>query len=192
MIWQSCESRSTKNGQCSRADAGRIGPSALPASAAVVGSASEQQTTASYHRQRAWALPAAIKRRPTHGRDSVLAAPPPPRHGALGAADPVASNRALGAPVLSIEGARAYAPGISTGAVAVFVRLGRPLGSPARARIARAPAWRGRGRRATQRAPFWCGRSYLAVEMQSFLSKGYIYYLFRARADFLAALGSKV
>ena len=61
------ESRSTKNGQCSRADAGSIGPSALPSLEAMTGSVSAQQATASCRSQRAWAVPAAIESRPTHG-----------------------------------------------------------------------------------------------------------------------------
>eukprot|EP01043_Picozoa_sp_COSAG02_P047414 COSAG02_NODE_4544_length_5228_cov_8.569117_5_plen_73_part_00 len=55
-----------------------------------------------------------------HGRTSVLAVLPPPRHRESAAADLTASHRALGAPVLSIEGAQTHAPAISTGALAVF------------------------------------------------------------------------
>ena len=53
-------------------------------------------------------------------RSSVLAALPLPNHGESEAADLVASYTGLGIPVLPIEAARTYAPGISTGAVAVF------------------------------------------------------------------------
>eukprot|EP01043_Picozoa_sp_COSAG02_P069526 COSAG02_NODE_11949_length_1626_cov_1.679764_1_plen_119_part_00 len=53
-----------------------------------------------------------------HGRTSVLAVLPLPRHGELAAADLAASHRAL-------EGARTYAPGISSGAVAVYCAFQR-------------------------------------------------------------------
>ena len=59
---------------------------------------------------------------------------PLPRHAESAAADLVASSLGLGIPVLQIEGARTYAPGISTGAVAVFRAFSTP--SPA-------PPWRG-------------------------------------------------
>ena len=55
-----------------------------------------------------------------HGRTSVLVVLPLPRHRESVAADLTASHRALGAPVLSIEGARTHAPAISTGTLAVF------------------------------------------------------------------------
>ena len=57
-----------------------------------------------------------------HGRTSVLAVLPLPRHSKSAAADLAASHRALDAFVLLIEGARTYASGISMGAVAGFVR----------------------------------------------------------------------
>jgi hypothetical protein len=56
-----------------------------------------------------------------HARTSVLAALPLPKHGESAAADLATSYTGLGIPVLPIEGARTYAPGISTGAVAVFL-----------------------------------------------------------------------
>ena len=59
-------------------------------------------------------------------RTSVLLALPQPRHVASAAADRVAAHSALAGPVLSIEGARTYAPAISTGAVAGFVRFSAP------------------------------------------------------------------
>jgi len=96
-----------------------------------------QQPTASYRRQQARAVPATIERRPTHGRTSVSASPPPPSHGASAAAGLAASHRALRASVLSIEGARTYVPGIIAGAVAVFVRFSSSIPArPARARAA--------------------------------------------------------
>ena len=55
-----------------------------------------------------------------HGRTSVLAALPPPRHGESAAADLGASHTGLCIPVLAIEGVRAHASAISTGALAVF------------------------------------------------------------------------
>ena len=58
-----------------------------------------------------------------HSRTSVSASQPLARHGASAAADLPASHRAPGAPTLPIKGARIYALGISTGAVAVFVRF---------------------------------------------------------------------
>jgi hypothetical protein len=65
--------RTTKNGQRSRADAGSIGPSDLPASAAMMVSTSVQQAMASCHSQRARAVPATTERRLMLGRTSVLA-----------------------------------------------------------------------------------------------------------------------
>ena len=70
-------------------------------------------------------------------RSSVLVALPLPNHGESAAADLVASYTGLGIPVLPIEAARTYAPGISTGAVAVFGRFS-----------ARTPVVAGAGRRA--------------------------------------------
>ena len=61
-----------------------------------------------------------------HGRATVLAALPQPRHAPSAVADLAASHRALIAPTLPIEGARMYAPAISMGAVAVFVRFTAP------------------------------------------------------------------
>jgi hypothetical protein len=61
-----------------------------------------------------------------HARTSELVALPLPRHGESAAADLGASYRALSALVLPIEGARTYAPGISTGAVAVFRAFSMP------------------------------------------------------------------
>jgi hypothetical protein len=58
-----------------------------------------------------------------HGRTSVLAVLPLPRHRESAAADLAASHRALDAPIPLIEGARTYAPGINMGAVAGFVRF---------------------------------------------------------------------
>ena len=58
-----------------------------------------------------------------HGRTSVLAVLPLPRHRESAAADLAASHRALAAPILLIERARTYAPSISMGAVAGFVRF---------------------------------------------------------------------
>ena len=55
-----------------------------------------------------------------HRRTSVLVALPLPRHGESAAADLAASHTGLGIPVLAIEGVRAHASAISTGAVAVF------------------------------------------------------------------------
>eukprot|EP01043_Picozoa_sp_COSAG02_P082806 COSAG02_NODE_20953_length_808_cov_1.431594_2_plen_74_part_01 len=73
-----------------------------------------------------------------HGRGTVLVALPQPRHGASAVADLVASHAGLCSPVLPNEGARTYAPGISTGAVAVCVRLRAP--SPGPGSLARARA----------------------------------------------------
>lgn len=55
-----------------------------------------------------------------HGRTSVFAALPLPRHAASAAADLVAARRALDGAVLSIEGARTHAHAIGTGDVPVF------------------------------------------------------------------------
>ena len=114
------ESRSMKNGQRSRADDGSIGPSALIDSGGVAGSTSAQQIVASCRSQRARAVPAATARRPLHRCTSVLLPLPLPRHGEPAAADLAASHTGLDGAILSIEGARTHAHGISTGAVAVF------------------------------------------------------------------------
>ncbi len=60
-----------------------------------------------------------------HRRTAVLVALPQPRHAASAAPDVVASHRGLHGSVLSIEGARTYASGIITGAVAVFLHFQR-------------------------------------------------------------------
>ena len=65
-----------------------------------------------------------------HERTTVLAALPQPRHAASAAADAEASRRALRAIDLSIEGARTYAPGISTGSLAVFRAFSTPSPAP--------------------------------------------------------------
>ena len=62
-----------------------------------------------------------------HERTTVLAALPQPRHAASAAADVEPSHRALRAIDLSIEGARTYAPGISTGSLAVFRAFSTPI-----------------------------------------------------------------
>ena len=67
-----------------------------------------------------------------HERTTVLAALPQPRHAASAAADVEASRRALRATDLSIEGARTYAPGISTGSLAVFRAFSTPSPAPPR------------------------------------------------------------
>jgi hypothetical protein len=109
-----------RNGQHSLADAGSIGPSALPASAAMTGSASAQQIAANGEHQRARAVPVTRERRPMHGRTTVLAALPQPRHAASAVADVAASHGALNGPILLIEGVRTHVSTISTGALAVF------------------------------------------------------------------------
>ncbi len=86
-------------------------------------SISAQRAAANCRTQRAQTVSAAIERRPTHGRTSVLSALPPPRHGKSAAADLVALRRALDTSILSIEGAWTHAHGIRSGAVAVFVRF---------------------------------------------------------------------
>ena len=73
-----------------------------------------------------------------HARTSVVVALPLPSHGESAAADLAASYTGLAIPVLPIEGARTYAPGISTGAVAVF----RAFSTPSTAfRVRRAVRW---------------------------------------------------
>eukprot|EP01043_Picozoa_sp_COSAG02_P021430 COSAG02_NODE_1088_length_14670_cov_237.088326_16_plen_201_part_00 len=89
-------------------------------------SVSGQQATASYHSQRARAVTVTKERRPTHVRTSVLAAEPPSWHAESATADLAASDKAVGTSVLPIEGVRTYAPGISTGAVTVFVCFSAP------------------------------------------------------------------
>ena len=97
------------------------------------GSISAQQTAASCRRQRARAITATTESRQKHARTSVLAALPLPNHGESAAADLAASYTGLGIPVLPIEAARIYAPGISTGAVAVFRAFSTPNPAPPRA-----------------------------------------------------------
>ena len=72
----------------------------------------------------------------THVRTSVVPALPQLKHAASAAADLVAAHGALDGPGLSIEGARTYAHGIITGAVAVFVRFSAP-GRPAAVSVPR-------------------------------------------------------
>ena len=115
-----------------------MGPSNLLASAAMLGSTAAKQAMASCHSQRAWAVPATTQSRMMHGRTSVLAVLPLPRHSKSAAADLAASHRALNAFVLLIEGARTYASGISMGAVAGFVRFS--VASPAAPRRSAVPA----------------------------------------------------
>ena len=107
-----------------------MGPRALPASVVLRGSISAQQTAASCRRQRARAVTATTESRQKHARTSVLAALPLPNHGESAAADLAASYTGLGIPVLPIEAARTYAPGISTGAVAVFRAFSTPSPAP--------------------------------------------------------------
>ena len=116
-------SRNTQIGQRSRADAGSIGPSALDRKNRDVQSTVRSHQLRHCRRQRACPAPAVAERRTTHVRTSVLAALPQPRHAASAAADLVAAHSALDSPILSIETARTYAPAISMGAVAVFVRF---------------------------------------------------------------------
>jgi hypothetical protein len=116
---------STQSGQRSRADARNIGPHALPDSATMVGSTAAQHAAASSRSQRARAVPATTEMRLLRGRTSVLAALPLPRHRESATADLTTSHRALGDPILLIEGAWKYTCVISTGAVAVFVRVSR-------------------------------------------------------------------
>ena len=73
-----------------------------------------------------------------HAVNRCLAVLPLPRHAESAAADLVASSLGLGIPILPIETARTYAPGISMGTVAVFPAFSTP--SPA---VAFAPARRG-------------------------------------------------
>ena len=124
-------SRNTKNGQCSRADAGNIRPSASPALAAMTGNPSHQQAAAICRSERARPVSATADRRPMHARTSVLSALPQPRHAASAAADLAAAHRALCSLVLSIEGVRTYARAINTKVVPVFRAFQRahPAGS---------------------------------------------------------------
>ena len=122
-------SHSTQNGQRSHAGAGSIGASALDRKNGVVRSTVHSHQLSRCWRQRACVAPAVAERRPTHVRTSVLPASPHPRHAASAAADLVAAHSVLDSPVLSIEGARTYASGISMGAVAVFLRFSGPAGA---------------------------------------------------------------
>ena len=126
---QQCDaaSRRTQHGQHSHAEAGSIGPDALDRENGVVQSAVRSQRISRCRRQRGWPTPPVAGRRSTHVRTSVLPASPQPRHAASAAADLVAPHSALDRPVPSIEGARTYAPGLSMGAVAVFVRFSAML-----------------------------------------------------------------
>ena len=66
-----------------------------------------------------------------------MAVLPLPRHAESAAADLAASSVGLDIPVLPIEGARTYVPGISMGTVAVFPAFSTP--SPSAAFAAGAP-----------------------------------------------------
>ena len=59
---------------------------------------------------------------------------PLPRHRESGAAELAASHTGLGIPGLAIEGVRAHASAIGTGAVAVFRACRRPPAPPDRSR----------------------------------------------------------
>jgi hypothetical protein len=61
-----------------------------------------------------------------HAVNWCLAVLPLPRHAESAAADLAASSVGLGIPVLPIETARTYAPGISMGTVAVFPAFSTP------------------------------------------------------------------
>ena len=61
-----------------------------------------------------------------HAVNRCLAVLPLPRHAESAAADLAASSLGLGIPVLPIEGARTYAPGISMGTVAGFPAFSTP------------------------------------------------------------------
>ena len=120
-----------------------------------------------------------------HGRTSVLAVLPLPRHRESATADLTTSHRALGDPILLIEGAWKYTCVISTGAVAVFVRVSRRL-EPER------PARR-TGARRRARAFHASYRRYYAVPWyRTILLVGSNTLLFRGRGWFLPALGSAV
>ena len=69
-----------------------------------------------------------------HVVNQCLVVLPLPRHAESAAADLAASSLGLGIPVLPIETARTYAPGISMGTVAVFPAFSTP--SPAAAFVA--------------------------------------------------------
>ena len=71
-----------------------------------------------------------------HSSTSVLVALPLPRHGGSAAAELTASHTDLNGAILSIEGARTHARGISTRAVAVFraFSASSPANAPARRR----------------------------------------------------------
>ena len=76
-----------------------------------------------------------------HTRTTVLAALPQPRHAASAVADVAASHTGLRGPVLPIECVRTYAPGISTGAVAVFRAFSTPSPALRSGRVRRAVRW---------------------------------------------------
>ena len=113
----------TKNGHRSRADAVSMGPSALDRKNRDVQSTVGSHQLSCCRRKGACPAPAVAERRTTHVRTSVLPALPQLRHAASAAADLVAAHSALDSPILSIEATPTYAPGISMGAVAVFVRF---------------------------------------------------------------------
>ena len=74
-----------------------------------------------------------------HAVNRCLVVLPLPRHAESAAADLAASSLGLDIPVLPIEGARTYTPGISMGAVAVFscVQHAQPGGVRSRRRAGR-------------------------------------------------------
>ena len=61
-----------------------------------------------------------------HAVNRCLVVLPLPRHAESAVADLAASSLGLSIPVLPIEGARTYAPGISMGTVAVFPAFSTP------------------------------------------------------------------
>ena len=112
-----------------------------------------------------------------HAVNRCLVVLPLPRHAESAAADLAASSLGLGIPVLPIEGARTYAPGISMGTVAVFPAFSTP-----------SPAAFGRSRLPWSPYAPRSGRSFACSENRVHLYT----VVFGARGCFLPALGSMV
>ena len=111
-----------------------------------------------------------------HARTSILVALPLPRHGESAAAELAAPHTGLGIPVLAIEGVRAHASAISTGAVAVFRAFQRA--QPGVDRSARAPGL--------------CRTLGEIISLFKILLRFIYSHLLARAAGFMAALGSVV
>ena len=166
-----------------------MGPRALPASVVLRGSISAQQTAASCRRQRARAVTATTESRQKHARTSVLVALPLPNHRESAAADLATPYTGLGIPVLPIEAARTYAPGISTGAVAVFRAFSTPSPAPRSGFRPRAVRWEFGSSLTMQSSDMFCSDT--AVHAKYMYQKFHVAYVAATSDSVVRRVGSQ-